>query len=323
MEATRPTIDVIIPAYNTEKFILDAVRSIENQTVPVQKIIIVDDGSRDTTKETVTSHHSPYPLEYIFQENKGPNAARNNGLSHSDAHYVAFLDADDRWEPSKLEKQLDLFMGDTSTTLGLVYTNYKIIDAAGKDRPDIPTVALDPEITGHAFKKLLPGNKILGSASSVLIKKSVFDSVGIFDETLRVGEDWDMWLRIAEKFQVGYVDETLVAIRRHEHNQTNNIATLIKGDSAFITTWVPRISGKYPIPLIWGDRIIFNILRGLPRMELFRIAKQSLTYPIRKKIFPKTYGSLTLACIFFVFRALTNKEMRQRMKARIKRYGKR
>lgn len=322
MNQRTPTIDVIIPAYNASDFILEAIRSIENQTVRPQRILIIDDGSTDTTKEIILNHHSVCLLEYIHQENAGPNAARNTGLSRSNAEFIAFLDADDRWEPTKLEKQVALFARDTDSTLGLVYTNYKIIDGTGRDRPDIPTVPLDPEIAGYAFKRLLPGNKILGSASSVLIKKTIFHTIGFFDETLRIGEDWDMWLRITEKFQISYVNEALVAIRRHDQNQTNNILTLVAGDSAFITKWIPRISGKYPVPSIWGDRIVFNVLRGLPRLESFRIARRSLSYSIRKKLFPRTNGSLILACILFILYAVTNKEMRQRMKTRVKRYAK-
>lgn len=322
METNHTTIDVIIPVYNGERFIQEAIFSADNQTYKPSHIFVIDDGSTDDTKKMVLACKTACPLEYIYQENKGPNAARNNGLLHSRALYVAFLDADDVWEKEKLEEELKLFEKGTLQTLGLVYTNYKNIDANGNDRPDIPTVPLDATLKGFAFKNLLPGNKILGSASSVLIPRSVFNEVGLFDESLRVGEDWDMWLRIAEKFEIDYVNKILVSIRRHDLNQTNNIENLIRGDSAFIATWVPRIKGRYPIPSIWGDRIIFNILRGLPSTHFFKVAKNSLPRNLRKELFQETNGSLILASIVFIIRAFYNKEMRKKMLVSLKRYGK-
>jgi glycosyltransferase involved in cell wall biosynthesis len=316
-------IDVIIPTYNNAHFLAEAIASVQQQTYAPTQIIVVDDGSKDDTEAVVTAlkDHSTIPIVYIKKENGGPNSARNVGLAHATAELVAFLDADDRWESTKLEKQITLFEKDTEQTLGLVYGNYKTIDTTGSDRPDIPTVPLNPEIKGYAFETLLPGNLILGSASNVLIRHSVFATVGTFDESLRVGEDWDMWLRIAKEFRIDYVDEVLVAIRRHAHNQTGNIATLIKGDSAFIETWIPQIKDTYAIPRIWADRIVFNIIRGLPSLAMLRLAHRSLTKETRRILFRSTRGSLTLACIYFVIRALVTRDMRRRIFASLKRYA--
>lgn len=316
-------IDVIIPTYNNAHFLTEAIASVQQQTYAPTQIIVVDDGSKDDTEAVVASlkDHSTIPIVYIKKENGGPNSARNVGLAHATAELVAFLDADDRWEPNKLEKQITLFEKDTEQTLGLVYGNYKTIDTTGSDRPDIPTVPLNPNIKGYTFEALLPGNLILGSASNVLIQRSVFATVGTFDETLRVGEDWDMWLRIAKEFRIDYVDEVLVAIRRHAHNQTGNIATLIKGDSAFIETWIPRIKDSYAIPHIWADRIVFNIIRGLPSLAMLRLTHRSLTKETRRILFRSTHGSLALACIYFVIRVLVTRDMRRRMFASLKRYA--
>jgi glycosyltransferase involved in cell wall biosynthesis len=315
-------IDVIIPTYNSAHFITEAISSVQTQTYAPEQIIIVDDGSTDDTESIISDlrHASTVPLMYIKKENGGPNSARNVGLAHATAELVAFLDADDRWGPTKLAQQVALFEQDIDGTLGLVYGNYKVIDTAGADRPDVPTVKLDPLVRGYAFAALLPGNLILGSASNVLIRRSVFETVGMFDETLRIGEDWDMWLRIAEKYIIEYVNTVLVAIRRHENNQTKNIAKLIVGDSAFIEKWVPRIIGAYSIPRIWGDRIVFNIIRGLPSLANFRIANRTLSKQTKKVVFEYTRGSLALACSMFIIRTLTNRELRKRMITSLKRY---
>ncbi len=315
-------IDVIIPTYNSAHFITEAISSVQTQTYAPEQIIIVDDGSTDDTESIISDlrHASTVPLMYIKKENGGPNSARNVGLAHATAELVAFLDADDRWEPTKLAQQVALFEQDIDGTLGLVYGNYKVIDTAGADRPDIPTVPINPRIRGNAFEALLPKNMILGSASNVLIRRSVFETVGPFDETLRVGEDWDMWLRIAEKFQINYVDQALVAIRRHSQNQTSNRLFLIKGDIVFIEKWVPRIEGTYSIPEMWSDRIVFNIIRGFPHLDGLRLAQKTLSKNVRKKLFKSTNGSLVLACIFSPIRVLADNELRPQLLRAIKRY---
>lgn len=316
-------IDVIIPTYNNAHFLAEAIVSVQQQTYQPTQIIVIDDGSKDDTEAVVAAlkQHSTIPIVYIKKENGGPNSARNVGLAHVTAELIAFLDADDRWEPTKLEEQIPLFEKDTDHTLGLVYGNYKTIDTTGTDRPDIPTVALDPTMHGNAFAKLLDRNMILGSASNVVIRQSVFSEVGTFDTALRVGEDWDMWLRIAEKYNIDYVDEILVAIRRHSQNQTNNILHLIREDCAFIEKWLPRIDGKYPIPTMWGDRIIFNILRRLPHRDGFSAAKKSLSLSVRKKLFAHTNGSIISACILSLVKVLTSRDLRARAFAALKRYG--
>lgn len=312
-------IDVIIPTFNTARFISEAIESVRTQTYQPQKIIVVDDGSTDDTEYIVHSINDPRIL-YIKKNNGGPNSARNVGLTHATAELVAFLDADDRWESTKLEKQYMLFMKDTAKSLGLVYTSYYPIDALGNHVTNIPIVPIDPIIQGYAFERLLPGNLIIGSSSSVLIRRLVFDVVGMFDESLRIGEDWDMWLRISEKFRIEYVDEPLVAIRRHEDNQTSDVKKLIAGDSAFIEKWVPLMRGRYTIPQLWADRIVLNVLRGFPSLYNYRLAKRSLSLDTRKKLF--IGGSLFLTCITTVLRIVADKNLRSRIYRSLKRYGK-
>ena len=309
-------ISTIIPTYNNASFLKEAIDSVLAQTHPAHEIIVVDDGSTDDTGAVVQA----YPqVKYIKKENGGPNSARNAGLAQATGELVAFLDADDRWEPVKLEKQIQLF--EQNPALGLVYANYKNIGTDGMDRPDIPTVPIDPQMRGNVFARLLERNMILGSSSNVLIKKSVFDAVGVFDETLRVGEDWDMWLRIAEQFPIDYINEVLVAIRRHMQNQTNNILHLIKQDCVFIEKWLPAIDGIYPIPPLWGDKIIFNIIRRLPRLDGFSIAKKSLSTTSRKKLFSHAKGLIVLACMSSLIHVLSTPDLRKRAFAALKRYG--
>ena len=196
-------IDVVIPAYNGENFILDALKSAINQTLPPHKIIIVDDGSTDKTNEIVSecAKTSKINIEIIKKTNGGLSSARNAGIEASDSNFVAFLDADDTWVENKLEEQMKVYETTELKNLALVYCNYDVIDSNGIIKYENYKAPLDKKrMRGVVFKELLERNKIASSGSGVLIKKEIFDIVGLFDENLRFAEDWDMGLRIAEKF---------------------------------------------------------------------------------------------------------------------------
>ncbi len=229
------TIDVIIPLCNQGKFILDAIKSVEAQTLKPGNIFIIDDGSTDDGKEIIAKYKdlSVIPLTYIYKKNGGPNSARNIGVQLSNAYFLAFLDADDMWIEDKLEKQIEKFKSSIYENVGLVYTKYNLINSNNK-KISGKIVELDTDIQGNAYKSLQKANKILGSASSVLIKKEVFGTVGLFDENLKFAEDWDMWLRISKKYDIDFVDKILVSIRRHDKNNSKNILKKITGKIKFI-----------------------------------------------------------------------------------------
>lgn len=247
-------IDVIIPAYNCEKFILDAIKSIESQTLRPGNIFIVDDGSTDNTGKVVLDYKNLciIPLTYIKKENGGPNSARNIGIENSNAEFLAFLDADDVWEMNKLAEQMLIFKQSSFKNLGLVYGRYDTIDAEGKPSND-NIVPLDPRCKGNAYNILVEANKILGSASCVLVKKEVFDIVGNFDEDLRFAEDWEMWLRISEKYEIDFSEKVLVHIRRHSLNTSNSRIKQIIGFAKFYKKLFYRTSN--PILVI---KLIFK-----------------------------------------------------------------
>ncbi|MGF1750750.1 glycosyltransferase family 2 protein [Vibrio cionasavignyae] len=206
-------VSVIIPAYNVEKYIEDCLRSVLSQTVKPKEIIVVNDGSSDTTLALVKQYENEYDnIRCISKQNAGLSDARNSGIRVATSKYIAFLDSDDLWHPTKLAKQLDLF-DDDNLELGLVYSAYELCDQNSQPTTGI---IIDPCIKGDALEHLIEkGNLISGSGSGVLIKRSVFEDVGEFDISLRYAEDLDMWIRIAEKYHVDFVDEVLVIIRTH------------------------------------------------------------------------------------------------------------
>lgn len=213
------TIDVIIPAYNNGKYLIDAINSVLIQNDFVHKILVIDDGSTDNSKKIITSLKLLHPkIQYYYQENKGLSAARNAGIKMSTAKYLAFLDADDIWLPNKLKKQLYIFSQTKYRRLGLVYGEYLDIDEKGNEIKNFGGFRLHPQIKGKVSKELLECNYATGSGSAVLVKKECFDRVGMFDKTLKACEDWDMWMRIAQEYDFDYVDEPLVKLRRHQNS---------------------------------------------------------------------------------------------------------
>jgi glycosyltransferase involved in cell wall biosynthesis len=267
------SIDVIIPVYNGEKFIIDAIKSVEAQSFKVNNIYIIDDGSTDNTASIIKDYknRSNSPINYLYKENGGPNSARNKGVDLSRADFIAFLDGDDIWMENKLKKQIEVFQSTKYSKLGLVYSDYNPIDSRG-NIIDTKKIKIDERFRGNAFNTVLGSNKIIGSSSSVLIKREVFSNVGTFDENLRFSEDWDMWIRISEKYQIDYSNEILVNIRRHEKNTTNNIFNSFIGEIDFYNKWTILLGEKTP-PIEWKERIVYRLMRSLPDTKLFKILK--------------------------------------------------
>lgn len=204
-------VSVIITAYQHARFISDAIGSVLAQTYPDDELIVVDDGSTDGTREIVTNYGNQ--LVYIYQENRGSAAARNSGIRAATGEYVAFLDADDVWLPNKLELEVKFL--DAHPSIGMVYSNYTYFGT--RPGPAATGFAAIPPVSGQALKELFLSNPI--SSSSVLIRKSCFEKVGFFDESLVHGEDLDMWLRLAPCCEIDNIAIPLAKTRLYETNK--------------------------------------------------------------------------------------------------------
>jgi glycosyltransferase involved in cell wall biosynthesis len=196
-----PTVSVIIAAYNAERDIGDAVRSVLDQTIQDFEIIVVDDGSTDTTMAALTPFGSRVRVHQ--QQNQGVAAARNAGARLATGEWLAFLDADDLWMPRKLEKQLALAMP-------MTFTDRLNIGARG----DLPSLQSEstPMHGGDIFVALMRAGNFV-TTSSVMIRRVVFEELGGFCPALRTAEDWDLWLRVAARYEIGLVLEPLVQYR--------------------------------------------------------------------------------------------------------------
>lgn len=225
-------VEVVIPAYNAERTIGEALDSVAAQTVPPERVIVVDDGSSDATAAKVRSFAASHPgLEVLClqQANAGLAAARNRGLELARATFVALLDADDAWLPQKLERQLALFERPGAERLGLVYCDFSLMSEEGAPLAD-DEFELDPRVRGEVYQRLLHGNAVAGSASAVLIRRACLARVGLFDETLVSAEDWDLWLRLARHYEFDFVPEPLVRLRRHPANMQKDESRMRAGE---------------------------------------------------------------------------------------------
>lgn len=215
--ATLPSVDVVIPAYNASRFIAETIQSVLNQTYLPRKIIIVDDGSTDNTVEIIKSFKSEL-IELISVENSGVSRARNIGIKASKADYIAFLDADDIWEPGKLEAQLRQLR--RKPEAGVCYAGSQLIDDAGADIENAIGV---PYVCGQVFEDIVYYERpIYGSASSVVVERAILLQTNLFDETMQFSEDVDLWAHLALVTEFEYVSQPYVKIRIHSSSATRN-----------------------------------------------------------------------------------------------------
>jgi glycosyltransferase involved in cell wall biosynthesis len=200
-------VSVVIPTYNMANHICDTIDCVLNQSFQDHEIIVVDDGSEDNTKNILMPYINGEKIKYIYQQNKGVSSARNKGLNLANGEYVAFLDADDKWDKDFLFEMVTLI--EKGLCDWAICDNYHVeLDINGKEisrvfvnRPHIL------ENTKELFFLLLEKD-LIGGPSKVLAKKECFLSIGGFDEKLRMREDWDIWIRMS-KFNLGLLDKPL------------------------------------------------------------------------------------------------------------------
>lgn len=288
------SIDVVIPVFNGGKFIVQALDSVVRQTYPPAKIIVIDDGSTDNTRELVTSFKSDVPIEYVWKDNGGPSSARNAGIGRCTGNYVAFLDADDAWIPEKLAEQVRVFHESDNSNLGVVYCKYGIIDEVGIPTDEHYVFELDPSIRGKIFRGLLAGNKICGSCSGVLVKKECLDRVGFFDESLCNCEDWDLWLRLAELFEFDFVPLELVKIRRHLGNNQNETLRMFASLMLFYNKWLSRLPDNAECFSTWRRIAITHVVTKAPRGKYYEAIIGNISENNRHKLFRISGGSVFL-----------------------------
>jgi len=205
-----PKVSVVIPTYNREKILHKTIESVLQQTYQDFELIIVDDGSTDNTKMLVLEYVEQYKdqVHYVYQEHKNAACARNIGIKHARGEYIAFLDSDDIWLPTKLEKQVNYL---DQSDVGFVHTGRKLICLEKNRRHKmLPR----PETLARDTQHFLEGKANI--AMSVMVRTEVLSKVGLFDEGLITTQDCDLWCRITREFDIGFIDEILMMSYKYE-----------------------------------------------------------------------------------------------------------
>lgn len=224
-----PLVSVVIPAYNGARYIAEAVESVYKQSYDNWELIVIDDGSTDNTRAVLDPYMAR--IRYSYQENKGTPAARNAGVAEAKGELIAFLDNDDLWLPEKLELQVQAIQ--RWPECALVFTDGKIFSDRGIRRHSVISRRLDEwirecrtadplVIKGWLTREFYYLNHI-SSASSVLVSRECIESIGSFDETIDVADDYDLWLRIALRYPVLFLPSCLYLWRERDDSKSGPV----------------------------------------------------------------------------------------------------
>ncbi len=235
---SSPRVSVIVVTFNRAWILRDAIESVLTQTFTDFELIVVDDGSEDSTRDLVCSF-TDGRVRYVRQDHRGISAARNNGIAHARGGLIAFLDSDDIWYPAKLAKQV-AFM--ERAGVDLCHTaRHEHVYATGEDwglRPVNPALSSEDFLRGDTHISM-----------TVMVRKEIFDRAGLFDESFPVTNDMEMWLRVALKGTIGFLDEPLMDNRIHDSNVSRTRMIRKNGTRARVARTMlanddPRINRK-------------------------------------------------------------------------------
>lgn len=277
-------ICVVITAFNCEAFIDDAIQSVLAQTMPVDEIVVIDDGSTDQTAAIVQSY-APAGVRYIYQENAGAGAARNRGIAETSGEFVAFLDGDDLWVEDKIERQVTFLQDHPDVVLVTgdkcywnTFTGERRIDRYGVGR-------------GQDVLREVTIRNVVGNPSMVTLRRSILIKSGLFDTESRSSpEDWELWIRIAACGEIRHLPGTVVIYRWHSNNVTRRnraerIALSLEISKRAISAyhspwWRPVLAAR-----AWSRARFLEASRGLPqstpRLQRLSYAVPSLlAYPL-------------------------------------------
>ena len=218
IENINPLVTVIIPTYNRGWILKEAIDSVLLQDFDDFELIVVDDGSTDNTQDILNGYACD--IIVLRRDNRGVSAARNAGITCASGQFIAFLDSDDMWLPGKLSSQVDFFKSNPEAlicqTEELWIRNGKRVNPKKRHK----------KFSGMIFKHSLP--LCIVSPSAVMLKKSLFDKTGVFDEKLPACEDYDLWLRISCKYPVFLIDTPLIIKRGGHEDQLSKTPKLDK-----------------------------------------------------------------------------------------------
>jgi len=298
-------VSVIIPAYNAARFIESTVQSALDQTRPPDEIVIVDDGSTDDTAEIVRGLDGP--IRFFQQENQGSAVARNLAIERSSGDLLAFLDADDLWLPSKLERQIPPFEADK---VDFSFANLIDLFPDGQfaGRPfivfgesimkEIPSCDCD---VARVFAQALLPLFLLDNhvhTPTVVVTRAAFDKGGRFDPGLRVGQDIDMWFRLLQFCRAAYLDSVVCHRRLHDQNVTHDSLRIDRAQVEILRRWIDRDvawrDGQYEAFSLRLSRLDYSIGSRLLKRAEREEARFHLRRSLSNRLQPRILALLAL-----------------------------
>ena len=213
-----PKASVVIATYNRPQYVCQTIDSILSQAFQDLEIIVVDDGSRDETRQILAQYGNR--IRYFYRPNQGVCAARNFGFTKTSGEYVAFMDDDDLWLPETLEKLIEVMTRNPESAFVCAHTY--IIDREG----NVGMIKKENEGLSSTFHDLY--EKWFVQLPTVLIRRSCLERVGLFDEEVFGSECYDLWLRLAKRYPFHYIDEPLAKYRVHAQNTSKNLDLILR-----------------------------------------------------------------------------------------------
>lgn len=256
-------ISVVIPTYNRGDAIGPTLDWVLQQSLAPLEVIVVDDGSTDGTADWIEEKYAGH-VTVIRQKNRGVAQARNRGWRVARGDWIAFLDHDDIWHQSKLEKLLAAATPDS----GVIIPRWQEVDGSGmvlSQSPEYPLALLD---SSRAFGWLFGWSSPLVSMSVPLVRRDLLKKVGGFDPHCAPADDWDVWLRLARQTKFAFVNEVLVDYTLHEGQQRRDERRMFRA--------VRRVLGKYPLELIKRPLLLWWLVWSgafVPSIESYKAAK--------------------------------------------------
>ncbi len=226
-----PTVDVIIPAYNAARYLPAALESVAAQSFEDWQIVLVDDGSTDNTAEVIARFIERFgsKLRYIRQDNRGLPAARNTAIRASTSEFLALLDADDAWLPCRLAESVRVLR--ERPMAGLAYGLITYIDAEGNPGS---TFAGNRGLAEGRIASRIYMRKVDLPCPTITFRRRCTEEVGLFDESMRATEDRDLWLRIAQRYEVAFIPRVLAYYRLSANSMSTDAQRMIAAQMRFI-----------------------------------------------------------------------------------------
>ena len=264
-------ISAIIPLFNGERFIRDCIDSLLQQSKPIREIIIVDDGSSDNSLSIIKNIRDAEKTRIkIIQNvsNKGSSFCRNIAISESAENYVLLMDQDDLIDKNFVKETSKIFNKSSEKEILASYTSYFLISEDGSSTHKIIHDHIEPEhFIGHQFVR----NRIL-SNSGVVINKNVFQAIGLYDESLKFSQDWDLWLRIGKAGLFSCLSKPLTSIRRHSKNTSAKIEGFLDDEKKILKKYeldfIERSISRRDLPEYTNKIDFLSILLRLNNLKL-------------------------------------------------------